>query len=89
MPKPTIRLDSGGIWAMLKSAEVRRAVHEAAERIADRVRSDPAVVRHEVADDVNVRDYTTDRAVSVVAIAHPAGRGLEAKHGSLSKAVSG
>jgi len=84
-----IKLDSAGMAAMLKSSGVRSAVHQAAEEIAERVKHDPAIVRHGIAESVDVLDITTDRAAAIVAIAHAAGRGIEAKHASLTKAVTG
>lgn len=86
MSRFSVRLDHEGIAAMLKSAEVREAVHTLAERAAAAVRADPSVVRHKAP--VRVADYTTDRAASSVTIAHAGGRGMEAKHGSLSRGAA-
>jgi hypothetical protein len=80
-----IRLDHKGLRAVLTSPEVAAAVHALAEQTADALRDDDAIVRHSA--DVEVDDYTTDRAASAVTIKHPGGRGIEAKHGSLTRAA--
>lgn len=82
-----IKLDSAGMLEMLKSAEVAAAIHERAEAVANAVRSDPNIVRRGIADEVSVDDYKTDRAASSVTITHPAGLGMEGKHGVLSRAA--
>lgn len=87
MSKPMIRLDSAGMEEMLKSAPVAEAVHAAAEAIAAEVRTHPSMVRHELTDEVEVTDYVTDRAASAVTVTHPAGVGMQAKHGILSRAA--
>lgn len=74
-----IRLDHKGIAQMLKSQPFAEAVHDLAERVAGNVVVDA---------DVEVRDYTTDRAASSVTIAHPAGLAIQAKHGVLTKAAA-
>ena len=79
-----LRLDSAGIAEMLRSADVALAISEAAEGVAGSV--------HEVAHGgevvpVRVDEYTTDRAAAGVTMAHPAGLGIEAKRGSLSRAA--
>lgn len=81
----TVKLDHGGIAAVLKSAEVAAAVREMADEVAANATSDDAVLRHEVP--VRVTDYTTDRAASAVTLAHPAGVPIEAKHGVLTRAA--
>ncbi len=80
-----VKLDHRGISQLLKSLEMREAVHSAAENAAAALRSDPSVVRNGVA--VTVEDYTTDRAACSVSIAHPAGVAIQAKHGSVTKAA--
>lgn len=85
MARPKIRLDSPGIAAMLRSREVASAVHAQAEAVAAHV--DPQLSSGEHMD-VQVNDHTTDRAVSYVVLAHPAGLRDQAKHGTLTKAAS-
>jgi hypothetical protein len=82
-----IRLDSGGIAEVLKSAKVASAVGSLAEGVAAAVRADAAVQRNALP--VEVDRYTTDRAAAAVTITHPAGLPVEAKHGSLTRAAAG
>lgn len=82
-----IKLDSAGIQAMLKSAEVAAAIHALGETVAGNVRADPNITRRGIADEVSVDDYVTDRAATSVTITHPAGLGMEGKHGVLTKAA--
>ncbi|WBQ03785.1 hypothetical protein [Kribbella sp. CA-293567] len=89
MAKSKITLDHKGIAAMLKSQEVAALVHAEAERIASAVRSNPDVVSHEMADDVEVEDYVTDRAASAVRLAHAGALGMEAKYGVISRSTGG
>lgn len=83
------KLDHAGMAEILLSDDVRIAVHDAAETVAARVRGDAAIVRNDLTDSVEVADYTTDRAASSVTITHAAGLGIEAKHGTLSRAAGG
>jgi hypothetical protein len=81
----TVKLDRKGIASILKSQGMRAVVHEAAEDAAADLRTAGTVTRHNV--EVEVHDYTTDRAASAVTIAHPAGLAMQAKHGVLTKAA--
>lgn len=81
-----VKIDSDGMAELLKSAGIMTAVENAAYVVRDNAASDPAVVRHGVP--VGVRTGYTDRARAVVALAHPAGIGIQAKHGTLTRAVS-
>jgi hypothetical protein len=91
-----VKLDLGGLEEVAKSREVRAAVHDAAERVADAVESQGVRVIGEPGEidlPVKVYDDTTDgmrvnRAVSRVVLAHAAGLAVQAKHGALSKAAS-
>jgi hypothetical protein len=88
MAKPLkIELDHAGIAEMLNSREVAAAVHAFAETVADNVRANPHIVARGITDEVSVDDYITDRAASSVTITHPAGLGMEGKHGVLTKAA--
>lgn len=82
-----IRLDPVGMRQMLSQGEVAEAVHEIAAETAERVRAQPKVVEHGVADFVKVEDYTTDRAASAVVVLHPAALPLQAKYGVVTKSV--
>lgn len=77
------RIDHAGVAQMLKSAGVAADVRKAANAIAANV--DKGSVTEA---EVTVKDFVTDRAISVVAIAHPAGIAMEAKHGTLRKAAA-
>lgn len=77
-----VKIDSGGIEAVLKSAQVASAVHGLAEQIAGTVRGQ----RPEA--DVAVDDYETDRAASSVTIREAYGRRLQARDGTLTRAAA-
>lgn len=89
-----IRLDRAGVAAILKSAEMHRAVQDAAESVAKNVRDQDIKVgdhdggAHEYDLPVEVSMTTTDRAHAVVTIAHAAGEAVQAKHGALTKAAA-
>lgn len=85
MPAVRIRLDHPGIAEVLNSAEVAAAIAGLAASVAANARSDGAVARNGVP--VEVSTYTTDRSAASVALAHPAGLAIEAKHGSLIRAA--
>lgn len=77
----SIRLDSAGVRQVLRSAEVRDAVTDAAHGVAATVigRLPPDVL-----DGVVVDDYTTDRAAASVTIRDPRARLWEARDGILT-----
>lgn len=84
-----VRLDSAGIARVLKGAEMAALVGSAANEIAQNVRDQGIRVDDDdVPLPVEVSSYTTDRAAASVAIAHPSGVAVQAKHGALSKAAS-
>ena len=93
MMASNIVLNHAGIAKVLKE-NMRGLVQATAEQIADNVRAQGITVgdvdggASEYDLPVTVRSYTTDRAVSAVVIAHPAGLAVEAKHGSLTKAAA-
>lgn len=89
-----IRLDRAGIAALLKSTAMHIAIQEATEAVAANVRDQDIKVgdkdggprEHDLP--VETRVTTTDRAHGVVALAHPSGEAVQAKHGALSKAAA-
>lgn len=88
-----VKLDHGGIAALLKSGEMQALVNEAAEQIAGNIRSQGVTVgafhgAGEIPLPVEVSTMTTDRAHASVTLAHPAGVAVQAKHGALTKAAS-
>lgn len=90
----TIRLNHRGIAQILKSPAMAAVVKAAAERVAENVRGMNITVGdvdggpHEYDLPVTVTMFTTDRAHAVVALAHPAGEAVQAKHGALTKAAA-
>lgn len=86
MAAPKIRLDSRGIGEVLKRAQLASLVRAEAEAVAANVGTitahDGQVVPVEVSTGV------TDRTIARVTLTHAAGLGLQAKHGTLTKAAS-
>lgn len=95
MPRAKIRLDHGGIAAVLKSRPVAAEVVKAAEKVATAARGQGYTAWDKnikgravrVPLPVDVDPYVTDRAAALVTITHPAGIGMQAKHGVLTRAA--
>lgn len=95
MARFKVHLDHAALERMLKE-QFRHAVEEKADRVGEIVQqellayaSSRAVNRGpELADSVEVTPWETDRARPAVRIAHPAGMGLEARDGVLTKAAA-
>jgi hypothetical protein len=86
-----VDLDSRGVEAVLKSSDVKRAVEKAANDVADKVRQQGIRVvgiPGEIELPVKVTIQETDRARASVALAHPSGKAVQAKHGALTKAAA-
>ena len=77
----TIKLNHAEIERILKE-DMRKPIDELAAQIAAKVDTGS------VAAPVTVLSVTTDRAVAIVAIAHPAGNAIQAKYGALTKAAA-
>jgi hypothetical protein len=94
MARATVKLDHRGIESLLRGREMTAATKEAAEAVADNVRSQNIRVgdkdggSSEVDLPVEVSMYETDRAHAVVVLAHAAGDAVQAKHGALSRAAA-
>lgn len=91
MARGDVRLDHDGIASLLKSGAMQALVTEAAEKVADNVRSQGILVDGEPGEmplPVETSVTTTDRAHASVTLAHPAGTATQAKHGALTKAAS-
>lgn len=94
MAAPKVTLNHAGMAALLKSGEMQALVEKAAEEIAQNVRDQGIMVgafkggTGEIPLPVTVRPTTTDRAHVSVALAHPAGAAVQAKHGALTKAAA-
>lgn len=85
MARVRVRLDHPGVEAVLKSAPVRAEINRLAAQVVSAAQGAPEVQRHGMT--VDARSITTDRAASVVAIAHPGGLGVQAKYGTLTQAA--
>lgn len=84
-----VRLDHKGIAEALRtSVQIRENVERLAEQVAANVRSQAHHVASGDELPVDVSMYTTDRPHAVVVIAHPAGVGMQAKYGVLTKAAA-
>ena len=76
-----VHLNFAAIGKILKE-DMRGPVDELAAQIAAKVDVG------NVDAPVTVESFTTDRAVAVIAIAHPAGEAIQAKHGALTQAAA-
>lgn len=86
-----VKLNHGAVAAILKSGEMQALVDAVAEEIAANVRSQRIRVEGvpgKIELPVDVRSYVTDRAAASVALAHPSGVAVQAKHGVVTKAAS-
>jgi hypothetical protein len=83
-----LRLDHAGIAEILRSDGFRDAARQAAEEVADQVRARDLRTHDGTPLPVEVREESdTDRAAVSVAVPHPAGVGMEARHGVLRRAA--
>jgi hypothetical protein len=81
-------LDRAGVSEILTSPQVAEAVHQAAEKVAEAARAQGRRVASGEPLPVEViTDPGTDRAGTSVAVRHPAGVGMEARHGALKRAA--
>lgn len=89
-----VRLDHAGMAALAKSADMQKLCREAADRIAGHLRAEGIRVGdrdggpRETELPITVTDSVTDRAHATVAITHPSGVAVQAKHGALTRAAS-
>jgi type III secretory pathway component EscU len=91
MARTKIKMDHRGIESLLKSSQIADAVSEATEAVADNARAqsiDVEGIPGDIALPVTTQMVTTDRAHGIVAIAHPSGEAVQAKHGTLTKAAA-
>lgn len=94
MTRRKVRLDFRGVGDVLKSREMTAVVEAAGEAVASNVKAQGIRVGdrdgrpREVDMPVDVQMQETDRAVAVVAINHPSGEAVQAKHGALTKAAA-
>lgn len=89
MSRFKVTLDHAAIARMLRE-QFAPAVNEIAQSIGDEVTAELAAHPNlaEIADHVEVTPWVTDRARPSVRIAHPAGHGIEARDGVLTKAAA-
>jgi hypothetical protein len=81
-------VDRAGVAEILNSPEFAEAVHQAAEQVAEAARTQGHRVTSGEPLPIDViTDPGTDRAGASVAVRHPAGVGMEARHGVLKRAA--
>jgi hypothetical protein len=81
-------IDRKGVAEILNSPEFTEAVHQAAEQVAEAARAQGhRVTSGEPLPVEVITDPGTDRAGASVAVRHPAGVGMEARHGVLKRAA--
>lgn len=81
-------IDPGGVAEILHSPELAAVVRELAEQVADAARAQGHRVTSGEPVPVDVLDDpNSDRVAFTVAVAHPAGVGMEAHHGLLKRAA--
>lgn len=79
-----VKVDYDALGEILK-VQCAPAVNELALRVAAKAMDDGNLPDDA---DVDVRHFTTDRAIAVVRVRHPSGLAAEAKHGVLKKAAA-
>ncbi|GAA4527456.1 hypothetical protein [Amycolatopsis samaneae] len=83
-----ITIDSDGARELLNSPEVAEAIRAAAHRVAATADAQGHRVKNKERLPVTVvTEDPTDRVSATVAIAHPAGVGMEARYGLLKRAA--
>ena len=82
-----IKLDHGGMKALLNSSEVRADLTERAERVAAAARASAPVESGAYRDSITVVQDSTDRAAVRVTSTAPHGFTVEAATGNLSRAL--
>lgn len=90
----TFRRDVAGIGAVLKSKPVQVMIEAAAKQVAANVDSQKLEATSGTSEGQppqikgTVHTSVTDRARANVVIEHPAGQGMQAKHGVLTRAAA-
>lgn len=80
---PSFRLDRKGVSQLLKG-DLGRAANEAAEALGAQIRADYP----DLAADVNVQRYTTDRGAASVMVRDSRARELQVRDGLITKAAA-
>lgn len=79
-----IKLDYDAIGRILKET-CAPVVHQLAAQIAESVRGNGDLPE---GASVSVKDFVTDRAVSVILVGHPDASAIQAKHGILTSSAA-
>lgn len=87
MARTKIRMNSSGMRAFLRSAAVGSALRPPAERIASAARASAPVETGAYRDSIHVESATTDRVVARVVADVPYARVVEARTGTLARAL--
>ena len=87
MASTRIKLNSAGIAALLKSADVRADLTARGERVLSSAQSSAPVASGAYRASLRVIQDTTDRAVVRVAANVPHAYVVEANHGTLARAL--
>lgn len=87
MASAKVKLNSGGMAALLKSAEVRADLSSRAERVLAAAKADPHDDTHDYENGLHIEQDTTDRAVVRVVSGDWKGHIMEANYGVLARAL--
>lgn len=88
MARSSLRLDVPGLVDLRNSVGVRTLLSEVAEDVAEAARAAPETQRHRMPVRATLAKAGRRRASAVVGVMHPGGLGVQAKHGTLSRAVA-
>lgn len=88
MARPQIRLDIGGMREMRNSPGVRALLESLGDRVAAAAEASPEVQRNGMEVWASRSRRGPNRASAIVTIAHPGGLAVQAKHGTLTRAVA-
>ena len=80
---PSFRLDRKGVSQLLKG-DLGRSATDAAHKVADQIRADYP----DLAADVDVEAYTTDRGAASVMVKDSRARELQVREGLMTKAAA-
>lgn len=87
MARTKVKMSKSGARAFLRSDSVSRALRPHAERVAAQARSAAPVDTGAYRDSIRTVTDTTDRAVVRVVAGVPYARIVEARHGTLARAL--
>lgn len=85
MAKTYIKIDKAGLQKVMQSNEVTQMTKDAGDRVASNVTPPKGECDNKMYQ-TTFMGYKS--AVAIVALKHPIGKSLEAKHGSLRKGAS-